>query len=181
MTPQGDDHRDPPAAVPIKQILVAGVGNAWLQDDAFGGEVARRLEADGVPDGVTVMDFGTGGLDLAYELIRGYDALLLLDASRQGGEPGTLYVMEPQREEFGGALEDGDSIDPHDMTPETMLRFVSALGGWPGKVIVIACEPGAIDEPGFGLTAPVAAAVGAACDFVRRTIAELQTDAAYAG
>ena len=32
-----------------KQILVAGVGNAWLQDDAFGGECARRLEARGVP------------------------------------------------------------------------------------------------------------------------------------
>ena len=34
-----------------KQILVAGVGNAWLQDDAFGGECARRLEAEGAPDG----------------------------------------------------------------------------------------------------------------------------------
>ena len=51
---------------------------------------------EGVPSGVTVMDFGTGGLDLAYEVMRGYDALVLLDASRQGGEPGTLYVMEPQ-------------------------------------------------------------------------------------
>ena len=79
-----------------KQILVAGVGNAWLQDDAFGGECARRLEAAGAPAGVTVMDFGTGGLDLAYELMRGYDALVLLDASRQGGEPGTLYVLEPE-------------------------------------------------------------------------------------
>jgi hydrogenase maturation protease len=166
---------------PVKQILVAGVGNAWLQDDAFGGEVARRLESDGVPAGVTVMDFGTGGLDLAYELIRGYDALVLLDASRQGGEPGTLYVMEPQRDEFAGALEDGESIDPHDMDPRTMLRFVNALGGWPGKVVVIACEPGAVDEPGYGLTPPVAEAVEAAAALVRETFAELATDAAYAG
>lgn len=170
-----------PDGRPSKQILVAGVGNAWLQDDAFGGEVARRLEAEGVPEGVTVMDFGTGGLDLAYELIRGYDALLLLDASRQGGEPGTLYVMEPHREEFAGALEDGDSIDPHDMNPQTMLRFVNAIGGWPGKVLVIACEPGDVETPGFGLTPPVAAAVETATTFVRRTIAELQTDAAYTG
>lgn len=165
---------------PVKQILVAGVGNAWLQDDAFGGEVARRLEAEGVPEGVLVMDVGTGGLDLAYELIRGYDALLLLDASRQGGAPGTLYVMEPLREEFAGELADGDSIDPHDMNPHTMLRFVNAVGGWPGKVLVIACEPGEVDEPGFGLTPPVAAAVDSAVAFVRRTITELQTDAAYA-
>jgi hydrogenase maturation protease len=164
---------------PIKQILVAGVGNAWLQDDAFGGEVARRLQTAGVPAGVTVMDFGTNGLDLAYELIRGYDALLLLDASRQGGEPGTLYVMEPAREEFSGELKDGENIDPHDMNPMTVLRFVSAVGGWPGKVVVLACEPGEISEPGYGLTPPVAAAVEIAESFVRQTIGELQTDAAY--
>ena len=121
---------------PVKQILVAGVGNAWLRDDAFGGEVARRLEADGMSEGVSVMDFGTGGLDLAYELIRGYDALVLLDASRQGFAPGTLYVLEPEREEFAGALQDGESIDPHDMNPRTMLRFVNALGGWPGGRLI---------------------------------------------
>ena len=43
-----------------------------------------------------MFDFGTGGLDLAYEVMRGYDALVLVDVSRQGGEPGTLYVMEPR-------------------------------------------------------------------------------------
>ena len=123
---------------PEKQILVAGVGNAWLQDDAFGGECARRLEARGVPSGVTVMDFGTGGLDLAYEVMRGYDALVILDASRQGGEPGTLYVMEAERDDFPDAIEDGENIDPHGMDPKTMLRFVKAVGGWPGKVVIIA-------------------------------------------
>ena len=48
-----------------KQILVAGVGNAWMQDDGFGSEAARRLEGRELPSGVTVMDFGSGGLDLA--------------------------------------------------------------------------------------------------------------------
>ena len=57
----------------IRSILVAGIGNAWMRDDGFGGEVARRLEQRELPDGVTVMDAGTGGLDLAYEVMRGYD------------------------------------------------------------------------------------------------------------
>ena len=70
------------------RILVAGVGNAWLRDDGFGGEVARRLAERDMPPGVAVMDAGTGGLDLAYEVMRGYDALVILDVSRQGGEPG---------------------------------------------------------------------------------------------
>ena len=162
-----------------KQILVAGVGNAWLQDDAFGGECARRLEARGVPSGVTVMDFGTGGLDLAYELMRGYDALVLLDASRQGGEPGTLYVLEPQLSDYAGAIEDGDVINPHGMDPATVLRFVNVVGGFSGKVVVIGCEPGEVDDVGLGLTPPVEGAVERALELVGETIDELRTDAAY--
>ncbi len=36
---------------PEKQILVAGIGNAWMQDDGFGGEVAKRLERRELPSG----------------------------------------------------------------------------------------------------------------------------------
>jgi hydrogenase maturation protease len=163
-----------------KQILVAGVGNAWLQDDAFGGTCARRLEERGVPSGVTVMDFGTGGLDLAYEIMRGYDALILLDASRQGGEPGTLYVIEPSMDDLAGSsIEDGDVINPHGMDPQTVLRFVGAIGGFSGRVVVIGCEPGQVDEVGLGLTPAVDDVVERALTLVTETIDELRTDAAY--
>jgi hydrogenase maturation protease len=162
-----------------KQILVAGVGNAWLQDDAFGGECARRLEERGVPEGVTVMNFGTGGLDLAYEIMRGYDALVLLDASRQGGEPGTLYVLEPDMEELTGPIEDGDVINPHGMDPQTVLRFVGAIGGFSGRIVVIGCEPGEVDDVGLGLTPAVEGAVERALALVSETLEELRTDAAY--
>ena len=90
---------------------------------------------------MSVGDFGTGGLDLAYEVMRGYDALVLVDVSRQGGEPGTLYVMEPDEDDIAAGIEDGEMLDPHGMDPQTVLRFVRAVGGWPGKVVVIACEP----------------------------------------
>ena len=163
-----------------KQILVAGVGNAWLQDDAFGGEVARRLERDGVPSGVTVMDFGTSGLDLAYEVMRGYDALVLVDVTRQGGDPGTLYVMEALEQEVEAGIEDGQVLNPHGMDPQTVLRFVKTLGAWPGKVLVVACEPAAVGEMGFGLSEQVERAVDGAVELVVETIGELQSDAAYA-
>ena len=67
------------------QILIAGVGNAWMRDDGFGGEVVRGLRQRELPTGVIVEDFGTGGLDLAYEVMRGYDALILLDVTRGRG------------------------------------------------------------------------------------------------
>ena len=164
----------------MKRILVAGIGNAWLRDDGFGGEVVRRLESRELPEGAAVFDFGTGGLDLAYEVMRGYDALVLIDVSRQGGEPGTLYVMEAQKEDVEAGIEDGQMINPHAMDPQTVLRFVKTLGAWPGKVVIVACEPAQVEEMGMGLSAEVQSAVDAAVELVIDTIEELRTDAAYA-
>jgi len=163
----------------VRRILVAGIGNAWMRDDGFGGEVARRLDQLELPEGVAVMDVGTGGLDLAYEVMRGYDALVMLDVSRQGGEPGTLYVMEADEDSVDGAIEDGEVINPHGMDPQTVLRFVKSIGAWPGKVVVIACEPEAVEEMGWGLTESVQGAVERAVSLVDETIGELRTDDAY--
>ncbi len=163
----------------IRRILVAGIGNAWMHDDGFGGEVARRLERREMPEGVAVMDVGTGGLDLAYEVMRGYDALVMLDVSRQGGAPGTLYVMEADEESVAGGIEDGEVINPHGMDPQTVLRFVKSIGAWPGKVLVIACEPAHVEELGWGLSEEVKDAVERAVDLVVETIEELRSAPAY--
>jgi len=156
------------------QILVAGVGNSWLQDDGFGSKVVEALDGATLPTGVTLLDSGTGGLDLAYELMRGYDALVLVDVSRQGGDPGTLYVMEADPESIEDGIEDGDMIDPHDMDPQTVLRFVKSVNGWPGKVIVVACEPAEIEDFGIGLSPAVEAAVEQAVGLVANTLDELR-------
>ncbi len=158
----------------IRQILIAGIGNAWLRDDGFGGEVARRLAERPLPDGVQVMDFGSGGLDLAYEVMRGYDALVLVDVSRQGSPPGTLYVMEATEDGVDGDIQDGQMLDPHGMDPETVLRFVKYVGGWPGRVMVVACEPEVVEDVGLGLSGPVAGAVARAVEVVLETVQELR-------
>jgi hydrogenase maturation protease len=166
-----------PTRVAEKQILVAAVGNLWKRDDGFGTAVAKRLREAEQPSGVSVADFGTSGLDLAYEVMRGYSALVLIDITRQGGTPGTLYVMEADPASVELGIEDGDIIDPHDMDPQTVLRFVKSVNGWPGKVVVIGCEPGEVEEYGIGLTPEVEAAVETAARLVGETVAELQTGA----
>lgn len=163
---------------PPQRVLVAGIGNAWMRDDAFGGRVAARLEAGELPEGAAVFDFGTGGLDLAYETMRGYDALILIDVSRQGGEPGTLYVMDAEPEDLE-PISDGEMLNPHGMDPETVLRFVKAVGGWPGRVRVVACEPAAVEEMGLELSPQVAGAVERAVAVVKEAVEELLSDAAY--
>jgi hydrogenase maturation protease len=190
-TPPKDNWRPPAPDAPLttqdvdvssrpKQILIAGIGNTWQRDDGFGSEVARRLEGRELPDGVAVIDFGTGGLDLAYQVMYGYDALLMIDISRQGGAPGTLYVMEVDEDEVTSGIEDGDALNPHGMDPETVLRFIKLTGGWPGKVVIIACEPLTIEEMGVGLSPVVEEAVDRAVDLVLDQAKELLTDEAYA-
>lgn len=190
-TPPVDNWRPPAPDAPLttqevdvserpKQILIAGIGNAWQRDDGFGSEVARRLEHRELPPEVAVVDFGTGGLDLAYQMMNGYDALLMIDISRQGGAPGTLYVMEVEADDVpGGAVEDGEVLNPHAMDPETVLRFIKITGSWPGKVVIVACEPQTIEEMGMGLSDVVEEAVDRAVNLVIETAKELTTDAAY--
>ncbi len=128
-----------------------------------------------------MIDFGTGGLDLAYQMMSGYDALLMIDVSRQGGAPGTLYVMEVDEDEIAsGAVEDGEVLNPHGMDPETVLRFIKITGAWPGKVVIVACEPLTVEEMGMGLSPVVEEAVDRAVELVIETAKELLTDEAYA-
>ena len=158
------------------KILVAGIGNIWMKDDGFGAEVAKRLNRRELPKGVTVTDFGIGGLDLAYELQAGFAALVLLDISRQGGEPGTLYVMEVDANDIEGEIQDGMMMDPHGMDPQTVLRFIKSTGAWPGKVVIIACEPAEVGDFGLGLSPAVEQAVDRAVELVLETVVELQTE-----
>jgi hydrogenase maturation protease len=109
-------------------------------------------------------------------VMRGYDGLILVDASRQDQDPGTLYVMEPTQEDVDGSIEDGQTLDPHGMDPLNVLRFVKYVGGWPGRVVVVACEPQEVTDVGFGLSAPVAAALDPAAELVLQTAAELQSE-----
>ena len=85
------------------RILVAGIGNIFMGDDAFGVEVARRLSQRTLPAGVRVSDFGIRGFDLAYALQDGYETTILIDACPRGEEPGTLFVVEPDLAEISAS------------------------------------------------------------------------------
>jgi hydrogenase maturation protease len=85
--------------------------------------------------------------------------------------------MEPSEDEVAGGIEDGEVINPHGMDPQTVLRFLKASGGWPGKVVVIACEPVDVEQMGWGLSEVVAEAVDRAVALVLETVGELRTAA----
>jgi len=153
-------------------ILVAGIGNIFQNDDGFGSEVARLLlSGPPPPDGVKIVDYGIRGVHLAYELLDGYDAAILIDATAQGGAPGTIYVLEPDVEaiESETGLAEAGIVDAHGMDPASVLALLRSLGGRIGRLLVVGCEPADVDD-GIGLSEPVAGAVEEACRVVRELI-----------
>jgi hydrogenase maturation protease len=159
-------------------VLVAGIGNIFLGDDAFGVEVAQRLARHGLPHGVRVVDFGIRGFDLAHALLEEQDAsVVLVDATPRGGEPGTLYVIEPSLEETAAP-----SIETHAMDPLRVLRLACSMGARPKKVLLVGCEPQPLDadelEAGLmGLSQPVAAAIDSAVELVKTLVEKEANDA----
>jgi hydrogenase maturation protease len=141
------------------RILVAGVGNIFLGDDAFGVEVAQRLLRRDLPPEVRVVDFGIRGLDLTYALLDGYEAVVLVDAVPRGERPGTLYVLEPDA--AGGA--EAGPMEAHGMDPVKVLRLAATMGAAVDRLLLVGCEPTPLDEADE-MTTGMSDAVRAAVD-----------------
>ncbi|WP_308120385.1 hydrogenase maturation protease [Streptomyces bambusae] len=161
--------------------LVAGIGNVFLGDDGFGVETVRRLAGLPLPGGAEAVDFGVRGVHLAYQLLDGYDTLILVDATARGGAPGTLYLIEVDPGAGGGPVPaDPDrpvALDGHQMSPDTVLALLGTLcagtgSSPPRRILVVGCEPACVEE-GIGLSPPVEAAVPEAV----RTVLELLREA----
>jgi hydrogenase maturation protease len=158
------------------RILVAGVGNIFLGDDAFGVEVVQRLARRPQPEGVRIIDFGIRGLDLAYTLLDRYDAVILVDAAPRGERPGTLYLLEPE----AMPAEGGAPIEAHNMDPVRVLRLAASMGGPPQRLLVVGCEPeflGNEEDIAVALSAPVQAAVEEAVLMVEALVASVRAAA----
>jgi hydrogenase maturation protease len=158
------------------RILIAGIGNIFFGDDAFGVEVIRELTKSPLPKGVKAVDFGIRSYDLAYAIMDGYGATILVDITARGEPPGTVYLIELDQEKIGdleGAVPDGHSLDP-----VAVLRLTQSLGGQIERLYLVACEPAVLEtEDGrIGLSEPVQAAVPEAIRTIRRLVDKLRSE-----
>ena len=162
------------------RVLVACVGNIFLGDDGFGTHVAaalaRRSSEGAMPAGVRVEDYGIRSVHLVYELMNGYDVLVLVDTvGRQTGPPGTLYVIEPELSDLGSSEERQSAVEAHSMKPLNVIRLATSMGGPLKSVLLVGCEPGTLgpEEGQMGLSEPVEAVVDEAVKLVESLIAKI--------
>jgi hydrogenase maturation protein HypF len=141
------------------RILVAGIGNIFLGDDGFGPEVARRLAELPGRDDVRIIDYGIRGMHLAYDLLDGYRALVIIDLVPRG-KVGEVLLLRVERDDLAGG-----SFDAHGMDPVAVLGTLEALGGELPTTYVVGCRPRCLDEQ-LGLSDEVVAAVPVAVDAV---------------
>jgi hydrogenase maturation protease len=171
-----------------RRVLVAGIGNVFLGDDGFGVKVIQRLARRNLPDGVEVVDFGIRGMDLAYALHEDYDLVVFVDATPRDGEPGTVYLIEPEIEEDGAV-----SLDTHGMDPTKVIKLSRVLGASPTRTLVVGCEPQVIpgrrggsqthlyDDMLMELSEPVHAAVEEAVKLVESLVTEVGEEEGLVG
>src|SRR5580704_3046369 len=165
-----------------ERILIAGIGNIFLGDDAFGGEVVKGLARRPIPPGVRLKDFGIRGIDLTYELLEDYDRVILVDVMQRGEKPGTVYVMEPnlemaERSSIPQAIDAQpiESMQTHEMSPMRVLAAARAMGAQLRSILIVGCEPesfGSAEEPQMGLSRVVAVAVDEAVAVIEALLAE---------
>jgi hydrogenase maturation protease len=157
-------------------ILVAGVGNIFLGDDAFGIEVVRALGARTLSDGVAVVDYGIRGFDLAYALLDPWGAVVIVDALSRSGAPGTLYTIEPDLDSLKDAPPGETLINPHGMDPMRVLQLAFSMGTVNARVVVVGCEPkdfGDELEGRMGLSDIVQSSIEGAVEMVEHVVRQV--------
>ncbi len=131
-----------------------GVGNVLMRDDGAGVRTVERMKELGLaPEGM-LADGGTS----AFDVLVGYGGgakLVVIDAVRGGGEPGTVYRIPLEELGRDGAA---NRLSIHDVGLLDALAMLTLAGaGW-AEVVVLGVEP-AVVSWGEELSEPVARAV----------------------
>jgi hydrogenase maturation protease len=172
------------------RTLVAGVGNIFQRDDAFGVEVARLLAERPQPPGVEIADFGIRGVHLVYELLNGCDLFVLVDAAQRGCEAGTVTVLEVEPADMAeqqraqqqlGTPAGAGVLDAHGLAPHEIFAMLAAMGNRPGRSLLVACEPADV-RAGMGLSDEVQEALPQAVRAVEAILHQFtQEEGAHSG
>lgn len=106
-------------------VLIMGIGNYLMGDEGVGVHVAQRLAKEALPEGVDVLDGGTGGFFL-MEYFENYPVVILIDATLDDRPTGTIRVIEPRF-----AADFPRAMSTHDIGLRDLVEGLAILGKLP--------------------------------------------------
>jgi len=123
------------------RVVVIGVGNLLLKDEGIGVHVVRALKEINIPQNINlkIIDGGTSPDLLAF--LEGVDKLIIVDAVKTSGRPGTIYRLNPE----GLTINDKKLISAHEFNLRQNLKMMILSGKKPKEVVLIGIEPKEID------------------------------------
>jgi hydrogenase maturation protease len=123
------------------RVVVVGVGNLLLKDEGIGIHAVKALQEINLPQDVKIIDGGTAPDLIAYT--EAGDKLIIIDAAKAGGKPGTIYRFQPQ----DLAAEKGNLVSTHELGVEQNLKLMALMRSEPSEIVIIGVEP---KEIGWG-------------------------------
>jgi hydrogenase maturation protease len=149
----------------MRGALVLGIGNLLMGDEGVGVRVVEALErASWRPDGVTLVDGGTGGFHL-LEYLQEFTPIVMIDATLDGQPAGTVSVLRPKY-----AADFPRALTAHDIGLRDLVETAALLGSLP-PITLVTISIAEIQSMVTTLTPAVAAAIPVAAALVRETVA----------
>ncbi|MCV7345659.1 hydrogenase maturation protease [Mycolicibacterium rhodesiae] len=144
---------------------MVGCGNLLRGDDGVGPVLVRHLWERGVPAGARLVDGGTAGMDVAFQM-RGAERVVIVDASATGATPGTIYRVPG--EELAD-LPPLQGLHTHSFRWDHAIAFAhwALADACPSDITVFLIEAGGV-ELGADLSEPVQAAMEQVIDVLER-------------
>lgn len=157
----------------MKTILIGGMGNVLLGDDAIGPYVIRLLESCySFEENVEIVDLGTPALDLTHR-IAGRDAVILVDCVASDDDPpGTIQLF--RKDDILRVLP-APRLDPHSPALAESLMTADMLGASPPHVLLVGIV-GSCFEPGSPLSEAVRQAGAKSVDLVIKELERLSVE-----
>jgi hydrogenase maturation protease len=120
------------------KTLIVGMGNLIYRDEGIGVHVIEKMKEMELPGHVELLDIGTSTMDL-ISYLEGVEKLIVIDAMKAGGTPGTIYKCRPQdllpTEEGPVSLHDIGLLETLDMAKKKELEMDTVVIGVEPKVL----------------------------------------------
>lgn len=148
-----------------RRLAVVGLGNPLRGDDGVGPRLVEELTCRGLPEGVTALNGGTGGLELLY-MLEGWQRAVIVDAADVGREPGQFVRFTPDQTRL---VQTADRFSLHHTGLGEALALADALSWTLPDLVIFGVQPAKIGW-GEGLSQAVEAALPALTDAVFKEI-----------